>query len=79
MKHSETEYRSQQKKHQGDSRAELDKLGEETRSTKDKLQKLAVQFDKELSERDKIMTMIKKETLGELQKVGGQLMGELEI
>jgi hypothetical protein len=38
-----------------------------------------VQFDKELSERDKVMTMIKKETLGELQKVGGQLMGELEI
>ena len=38
-----------------------------------------MQFDKELSERDKIITLIKKETLGELQKVGGQLMGELEI
>jgi hypothetical protein len=53
------------KKHQGDSRAELDKLGEETRSTKDKLQKLAVQFDKELADRDRQHGVLRTQLQGE--------------
>ncbi len=47
------EMSTKSKKHQVDSRTEMDKLIEETKSNRDKLQKLAIQFDKELSDRDK--------------------------
>ncbi len=61
------------KKHQVDSRTELDKLIEESKSNRDKLQKLAIQFDKELSDRDKQVSSMKQTLMSELQKLGSSV------
>jgi vacuolar-type H+-ATPase subunit B/Vma2 len=47
------------KKHHSDHRLELDKLLEDSKSNRDKIQKLAVQFDKELADRDKQHTTLR--------------------
>lgn len=41
------------KKKEQESRSEVEKLIEDTKANRDKIQKLAVQFDKELADRDK--------------------------
>ena len=41
---------------------------EEIKSNKDKLQKLAVQFDKELADRDKQMAAMRNQLISEIQK-----------
>ena len=61
------------KKHQADTRTELDKLLEETKSNRDKLQKLAVQFDKELADRDRQHSALKSTVMSELQKLGSSV------
>ena len=48
------------KKHHSDQRLELDKILEDAKSNKDKIQKLAVQFDKELADRDRQHTALRQ-------------------
>ena len=66
------------KKRDQDSRSELDKLLDETKANREKLQKLAVQFDKELADRDKQITSLRSQMLGEIQKATSHTQGELE-
>ena len=66
------------KKRDQESRSELDKLLEETKANREKIQKLAVQFDKELADRDKQITSLRSQMLGEIQKASSHTQGELE-
>lgn len=66
------------KKRDQDSRSELDKLLDETKANREKIQKLAVQFDKELADRDKQITSLRSQMLGEIQKATSHTQGELE-
>jgi len=66
------------KKKDQESRSELDKLLEETKANREKIQKLAVQFDKELADRDKQITSLRSQMLGEIQKANSHTQGELE-
>lgn len=66
------------KKHQSDQRVELDKLLEDSKSNRDKIQKLAVQFDKELADRDKQHTTLRSQVLSDLQKLGGSVASDIE-
>jgi hypothetical protein len=48
------------KKNHSDQRLELDKILEDAKSNRDKIQKLAVQFDKELADRDRQHTALRQ-------------------
>jgi hypothetical protein len=48
------------KKHHSDLRLELDKFLDDTKSNRDKLSKLAVQFDKERADRDRQHTALRQ-------------------
>jgi len=52
-------------------------MEEEIKTVKDKMQKLAIQFDKELSERDRTIKVVQTMSQGELQRGLQQLEGEL--
>ena len=67
------------KKHQQDSRVELDKLLEESKANRDKIQKLAVQFDKELADRDKQQGQLRAQLMGDLQKLGSSVAADVEL
>jgi hypothetical protein len=54
------------KKKEQESRSEVDKLLEDTKANRDKIQKLAVQFDKELADRDKQISGLRQNMLGEI-------------
>jgi hypothetical protein len=44
----------------------MDKILEDTKANREKLQKLAVQFDKELADRDKQITSLRQHMLNEI-------------
>ncbi len=54
------------KKKEQESRSEVEKLTEDTKANRDKIQKLAVQFDKELADRDKQISGLRQNMLGEI-------------
>jgi cell division septum initiation protein DivIVA len=54
------------KKKEQESRSEVDKLLDDTKANRDKIQKLAVQFDKELADRDKQISGLRQNMLGEI-------------
>jgi hypothetical protein len=56
------------KKKEQESKSEVEKILEETKANREKIQKLAVQFDKELADRDKQITSLRSQMLGEIQK-----------
>jgi hypothetical protein len=56
------------KKKEQESKFEVEKILEETKANREKIQKLAVQFDKELADRDKQITSLRSQMLGEIQK-----------
>ena len=66
------------KKKEQESRSEVDKLLEDTKANRDKIQKLAVQFDKELADRDKQISGLRQNMLGEIQKASAFTQGEIE-
>lgn len=47
------------KKKEQESKSEVEKILEETKANREKIQKLAVQFDKELADRDKQITSLR--------------------
>ncbi|CDW81229.1 UNKNOWN [Stylonychia lemnae] len=55
-----------------------EKAFEEIKTIKEKMQKLAAQFDKELTERDKQMKNIQQSNQGDIQKVFGNMQLEIE-
>lgn len=66
------------KKKEQESRSEVEKLIEDTKANRDKIQKLAVQFDKELADRDKQISGLRQNMLGEIQKASAYTQGEIE-
>ena len=56
----------------------MDKLLEDSKSNRDKIQKLAVQFDKELADRDKQHTALRSQVMSDLQKLGGSVAADIE-
>ena len=56
-----------------------EKVIEEVKGMKDKLQKMALQFDKELSSRDKMIKGVQSQTQDEVFKAFNQLHSEFEI
>lgn len=61
-----------------DAKFESEKILEEVKANRDKIQKLAVQFDKELADRDKQQSGMRAQIMGELQKLGGHIQGDIE-
>ena len=67
------------KKKKKESEFTNEKLFEEIKAVKDKLQKLAAQFDKELTERDKQIKKIEHISQGDVTKAFGSLQVEAEL
>jgi hypothetical protein len=61
------------KKKEQESKSEVEKILEETKANREKIQKLAVQFDKELADRDKQITSLRSQMLGEIQKANSHM------
>jgi hypothetical protein len=61
------------KKKEQESKSEVEKILEETKANREKIQKLAVQFDKELADRDKQITSLRSQILGEIQKANSHM------
>jgi hypothetical protein len=66
------------KKREQDSKFESEKILEETKANRDKIQKLAVQFDKELADRDKQINGMRQSLLSEVQKLASHVQADLE-
>ena len=52
---------------------ETEKMIEELKANREKIQKLAVQFDKELAERDKQLSGLRTHLFSDLQKIQSQI------
>ena len=66
------------KKKKQEAQVASEKAFEEIRALKEKMQKLAAQFDKELSERDKQIRTAQAMSQGDMHKVFGNIQLELE-